>query len=118
MPDIVVEAAGHQMKTINTCIQLARMRGTVLAFGVPDTLMYQDFRFQEFFEKNLTLIGSVGPDIVADCSLARDMIASGTLNVSPLVTDCLPLSEAQTAFEIFSQPDNDAIKVFLDFRAG
>jgi threonine dehydrogenase-like Zn-dependent dehydrogenase len=116
MADIVVEAAGHQMETINTCLSLARKGGTIMAFGFPDTLIYNDFRFREFFEKNLTLIGSVGPDIVADCSLARDMIASGTLRVSPLVTDCLPLDEAQEAYERFTERKNGAIKVFLDFR--
>jgi threonine dehydrogenase-like Zn-dependent dehydrogenase len=118
MADIVVEAAGHQEETINTCFTLARMGGTVMAFGFPDSLNYDDFQMQEFFRKNLTLIGSVGPDIIADCSLARDMIASGTLRVAPLVTDCLPFSEAQTAYEIFSQRKKGAIKVFLDFRAG
>jgi threonine dehydrogenase-like Zn-dependent dehydrogenase len=118
MAHIVVEAAGHQTETINTCIEVAANRGTVMAFGAPDTLIYEGFQFLDFFRKNLTLISSVGPDIAADCGLARDMIASGLLPVTPLVTDCLPLSDAQSAYEIFSQRRNGAIKVFIDFRAG
>lgn len=34
--DVVVEAVGHQQRTINSALGLVRSGGVVMAFGVPD----------------------------------------------------------------------------------
>jgi len=114
MADLVVEAAGHQTATIGLCTVLARRLGTVVAFGVPDQTLYGDFPYSEIVSKNLTLVGSIGPDMVPCYSLARDMISQGRMDVSPLITHVLPFTEVQRANELFADREDGAIKVVLD----
>ena len=47
MADLVIEVVGHQTETINTCLQLLKRGGTLLAFGVPDDEVYV-FTFLSF----------------------------------------------------------------------
>ena len=104
------------MKTINECMNYVRRLGTILCFGVPDHENYQGFAYQEFFGLNLNLISSVGPDVVPNFTLARDLIAQGRMDVSPLVTHTLPFSGIQHAYELFVDRKEGAIKVVLDYE--
>ncbi|MDA0747273.1 MAG: zinc-binding dehydrogenase [bacterium] len=117
MADLVVEAVGHQTPSISSCINLVRRLGTLLAFGVPDEQIYEDFAYSAFFRKNLTLIGSVGPDIIPNFSLARDLIEQGRINVAPLITHVLPFQEIQHAYELFVDRKDGAIKVVLNYES-
>lgn len=116
MADVCIEVVGHQMETINTCMQYVRRLGTIVCFGVPDHVNYQGFSYQEFFRQNLSLIASVGPDVVPNFSLARDLIAQGRMDVSPIVTHTLPFSDIQNGFELFVDRKDGAIKVVLDYE--
>jgi threonine dehydrogenase-like Zn-dependent dehydrogenase len=115
MADLVVEAVGHQMETINLAMTLTRRLGTVLCFGVPDRENYDGFAYSEFFRNNLSLISSVGPDVVPNFTMARDLIAQGRIDVAPLVTHILPFDQIQKAFELFVDREDGAIKVVLDY---
>jgi threonine dehydrogenase-like Zn-dependent dehydrogenase len=115
MADLVFEAVGHQTSTISQCMDMVRPRGTLVAFGVPDDEIYPDFSYSTFFRKNLTLIGSVGPEVIPNYSLARDMIAQGRIDLSPLITHTLPFEEIQKAYELFVDRREGAIKVVLDY---
>lgn len=114
---LVVEAVGHQMETVGLCMQLARRLGTVLCFGVPDYEHYQNFPYSEFFRKNLKMMASVGADVVPNFSLARDLIAQGRVDVSPLVTHILPFEEIQKGYELFVDRKDGAIKVVIDYES-
>ena len=116
MADICVEVVGHQMATVNDCMAYVRRLGTILCFGVPDHANYEGFAYQEFFRQNLSLISSVGPDVVPNFSLARDLIAQGRIDVSPIVTHTLPFSEIQKGYELFVDRKDGAIKVVLDYE--
>jgi threonine dehydrogenase-like Zn-dependent dehydrogenase len=115
MADLVFEAVGHQTETINQCMEMVRPQGTLVAFGVPDHEIYRDFSYTAFFRKNLTMIGSVGPEVVPNYTLARDMIAQGRIDVSPLITHTLPFQEIQRAYELFVGRLDGAIKVIVDY---
>lgn len=114
MADLVVEAVGHQTDTVSFCMKLVRRLGTLLCFGVPDAIQYP-FDYSEFFRLNLTVIASVGPDVVPNFSLARDLIAQGRIDVSPLITHVLPFQEIQRAYELFVDRQDGAIKVVIDY---
>ncbi len=114
MADLVIEVVGHQTETINDCLQLLKRGGTLLAFGVPDDLVY-DFHFADFFRKNINFIGSVGPDAPNDFPLAMDMIAQGRIDVSPIITHHLPFTEAQLGFEMALNKKDEAIKIVFDY---
>lgn len=113
LADVVVEAVGHNQETLNQCVDLARSRGTILAFGVPDEAIYS-IRFSDFFRRNLTLIPAVGPECPTDFALAVDWIAQGRLDVTPLLTHRLPFREAQRAFEWAWERREGVVKVVLD----
>jgi len=117
MADLVVEAVGHNLETLNTCIDLVRPGGTILAFGVPDEEIYP-LRFKELFYRNLTLVCSVTPEAAKDYPLAMDMIMQGRIEVRPLLTHRLPWTQAQRAFEMFLHKQDGVLKVVLDFAAG
>jgi len=116
MADVVFEVVGHQTATIGLCISLVRQMGTVMTFGVPDVATYPDFPYQRVFKRNLTLIGSVGANVVPNYSLARDMIVQGRIDVSPIITHALPFSEIERAYEMFADRKDGAIKVVLDYE--
>jgi L-iditol 2-dehydrogenase len=115
MADIVFEAVGHQALDFKACINLLRPHGTLVSFGMPDMKIYPDFPIWEFLTKNLTLIGSEGPDPVPNYSLARDMIVQGRIDVSPLISHILPFQEIQKAFDLFVNREDNAIKVVLNY---
>ncbi len=113
MADLVVEVVGHQTETLNTCVSLARRGGTILAFGVPDDEIYP-YQFKQMYTKNLTLIGSVSPDVQNDYPMAIDMITQGRIDVTPMITHELPLLEAQRAFEMARDKTEKAVKILLN----
>jgi 2-desacetyl-2-hydroxyethyl bacteriochlorophyllide A dehydrogenase len=114
MADVVIEAVGHQVETINQCLNLVRHGGTVVAFGVPDEKFYH-FRFSDFFRRNVHLIGSVGQDVQNDVPLAMDMITQGRIDVSPIITHHIPFTEAQRGFELSLLKHDRAIKVVFEY---
>ena len=114
MADLVVEVVGHQTETLNWCMNLVRRLGTLLCFGVPDDVYYP-FSYTDFFRLNLNMISTVGPNVVPNFSLARDLIAQGRVDVAPLVTHVLPFEEIQRGYELFADRLDGAIKVVIDY---
>lgn len=115
--DLVVEAVGHQVESINQCLKMVRRGGTVLAFGVPDDKVYA-FRYREFFRRNITLIGTVVPEPQKDFPLAMDMIVQGRIGVTPLITHRLEFEQAQRGLELACNKEDGAIKVLFEYRPG
>ena len=114
MADIVVEIVGHNTETLTACVSLLRRSGTLLAFGVPDDAIYP-VPFAEMFGKNISLIGSVGPDCQHDYPLAIDMIHQGRLDVTPILTHDMPFtaSDVQKGYELFVGRKEGAVKVMI-----
>lgn len=115
MADIVFEAVGHQDYDLENCIKFLRSEGTLVAFGMPDRETYDDFPIWEILTRNMTIIGTEGPDPVPNYSLAREMIAQGRINVAPLISHVLPFQEIQKAFDLFVNREDGAIKIVLDY---
>lgn len=114
MPDIVIEAVGHQDQALNLCIDLCRRAGRILYFGVPPEHL-DGIRWRELFIKNLTVHTSVNPDFRRDFPLAMRWIGEGRIDVSRLITHRYPLAEIQTAFETFHHRRDGALKVLVEF---
>ena len=108
--DLVVEVVG-KAETLNLAMQLLKRNGTLLAFGLPHKHNY-DFAFHEFFWNEGRLICSLGPT-VDDFRVAVDMIATGVIDVEPLLTHSFPFSQAQEAFTVFADRADGVIKVVL-----
>jgi L-iditol 2-dehydrogenase len=110
--DLVVEAVGLPA-ALNTAFRMIRRNGTVLAFGVPHVDQYE-VAYRELFWNEGRLICSIGPDVQVEFPIAIDLIAGGTIDVSPIVTHHFPLAQAQDAFTLFADRSDGAIKVILE----
>ena len=111
-PDLCIEAVGHQIQTLNDCIQLVRMRGEILAFGVPDQRIY-DLEFETFFRKNAVLRAVVTPPWSAYLVKARDLFLEEKVELSALVTHRFPIMAATQAFELYVRRGDAIIKSVL-----
>jgi threonine dehydrogenase-like Zn-dependent dehydrogenase len=108
--NLAVEAIGKE-ETLNLAVKLVKRNGTVLAFGLPHKFNY-DFAFHDFFWNEGQLICSLGPT-VDDFRTAVEMISTGAISVTPLLTHTFPLSRAQEAFTLFADRTDGVIKVVL-----
>jgi threonine dehydrogenase-like Zn-dependent dehydrogenase len=116
MADIVVEAVGHRDQALNLCVQLCRVNGRILYFGVPPETI-DGVRWRDLFVKNLTVHTSVFPDFRRDFPLAMRWIGEGRVDFSKLITHRYPLSQIQQAFELFRDRGEGALKVLVEFPA-
>jgi L-iditol 2-dehydrogenase len=112
-PDICIEAVGHQMDTINDCLELVRKYGTVVAFGVPDHPVYA-LEYEIFFRKNALLMGAVTPDWAVYLPKARDLFMNNRKDLSKLVTHRLPIRDAEKAFLMYERHEDGIVKAVLD----
>lgn len=112
-PDICIEAVGHQIDTINDCLELVRKRGSVVAFGVPDQNVYA-IEYETFFRKNAVLIASVTPEWREYLGKARDLFLTSREELEPWVTHRLPIREAEKAFGLYERREDGIIKAVLD----
>lgn len=112
-PDVCVEAVGHQMDTINDCLELVRKYGTVVAFGVPDHSVYA-LEYEVFFRKNALLMATVTPDWTTYLAKAQDLFLANREELSRLVTHRLPIREAEKAFSMYERHEDGIVKAALD----
>jgi threonine dehydrogenase-like Zn-dependent dehydrogenase len=113
LPDICIEAVGHQMETINDCLELVRKRGTVLAFGVPDQHVYA-LEFETFFRKNAHLVAVVTPEWSEYLAVARDLYLAHRSELDSLITHRFPIRDAETAFAMYELHEDGILKALLD----
>lgn len=114
MADLVVEAVGHHDQALNLCVDLCRLHGHILFFGVPREKL-NDIAWRNLWVKNLCVHTSVNPDFTKDFPLAMRWIAEQRIDVAPIITHRYPLKEIQTAFDTFRERKDGALKVFIDF---
>ncbi len=115
-PEICIEAVGHQMDTINDCLELVRKYGTVVAFGVPDHPVYA-LEYEILFRKNALLIGTVTPDWTKYLPKAQELFLVDREELSRLVTHRLPIREAEKAFDMYERHEDGIIKAVLDAKS-
>jgi L-iditol 2-dehydrogenase len=111
--DICIEAVGHQMDTLNDCLELVRKRGTVMAFGVPDHTAYA-LEYETFFRKNAILIATVTPEWTEYLSKAQDLFFANRTEFSNLVTHRFAIRDIQRAFEMYERHEDGIIKAIID----
>ena len=111
MADLAIEAVGKD-STVNDCFSLVKRSGVVLAFGVPRKTIY-DFVFPDFFNKEIKLLGSLGPDVQSEFPIAINIISDKRIDVSKIISHLITLDEIQMAFEMVADRKDGAIKVLM-----
>jgi threonine dehydrogenase-like Zn-dependent dehydrogenase len=112
-PEIIIEAVGHQMETLNDCFELVQKRGTVLAFGVPDQPVYA-VEYETLFRKNLHIIASVTPVWSEYLVKAREEFLSAREELGRLVTHRFSIRDAGKAFGLYESHEDGIIKALID----
>jgi len=112
-PEILIEAVGHQMDTINDCFELVQYQGTILAFGVPDQPVYA-IEYETFFRRNAHLVAVVTPDWQPYLERSRDLFLEHQETLSSLVTHHFAIREVDKAFRMYEGHEDGIIKAIID----
>lgn len=115
LADVVIEASG-ETSAINTTVSLAKDYGFMLMFGVPheESLL---FDYNEAFRKNLTLQACVYASREPEHASTREalrMIASGEVDVKPMLTHRFAFANVLDAYELQASKNKDALKIVIE----
>jgi len=108
--DVVIECAGV-VPTLARSIELARVGGRVLAFGTIGHAAEGSLPYYDIYYKELSIVGARSAQ-PGDFGAAIAMVASGRVQLEPLVSARFALDDVATAFETASA--SGALKVLVD----
>ena len=115
LPDLVVEAAG-EVAAINLAIDLVRQCGDILYFGYPRGQTIP-FNFDRLFHKCCrahTIVGATVEPNQTSTRIAVDLIASGQIDVSPIITHRIPFAQVMDAYELHRTHGDRCIKIVIE----
>jgi L-iditol 2-dehydrogenase len=107
--DVVFEAVGFS-ETFRQAIALMRMGGCLVAVG--NLQKETQFNLQELVSRELTFTGSCAS--AGEFRPCIDLIASGRINVQPLISEVLPLREGPAAFKRLLDGKENLLKIVLE----
>lgn len=113
-PQIVVEAVGHQVRTLRDAVSAVRPGGQIFYFGIPDDPVYP-FPMSDFVRKNLRLTSGVTRDRRGALVRASAYLARYPKLPSIYVTHVLGVEQATKAYTLAGRPAGGQLKVVLDF---
>ena len=115
LADVVIEAAG-EAATVNLSYHLVKQDGDILLFGVPRveslTVDYETFFWK--FPRVKAVCHAQREAGQRSTALALDLIASGELNVGPILTHTFSFDETLEAYELQDTLDEGAIKIVIE----
>jgi threonine dehydrogenase-like Zn-dependent dehydrogenase len=109
---LVVECSGANI-ALQQAIQMLRPNGEVVRVGMGFKAM--DFSINDITVHAIKIIGHMGYDTTSWRNALR-LLANGKIQVQPLITHRLGLSEWEKGFEAMA--DKEAIKVILHYDCG
>jgi L-iditol 2-dehydrogenase len=107
--DVALEAVGYA-KTFADAVSLVKLGGYVVAVG--NLEKKAEFDLQQFIARELTFTGSYAS--AGEFSQCIDLVASGKINVKPLISEVLPLEEGPGAFDRLLKAEEDLLKIVLE----
>ncbi|OMC30858.1 alcohol dehydrogenase [Mycobacterium colombiense] len=110
--DVVIEAVGHQVATLNHAIDAAAPGGTVFYFGVADDEMYP-ISMRVMLRNNLTLKSGVTLDRRRMLELAGKFTAEHPWLLGAYLTHTFGIDGVQDAFELACRPVPERIKIAI-----
>lgn len=107
--NVTLEAVGYA-KTFADAVAITRMGGYVVAVG--NLEKKAEFDLQQLIARELTFTGSYASSgEFRDCI---ELVASGKINVEPLISDVLPMQEGPDAFDRLLKAEEDLVKIVLE----
>jgi len=111
-PEVVVEAIGHNVSTLDHAIEAAAPGGRIFYFGIPDDAYYP-VNIQSLLRKNLSLSSGVTLQRRRMLAKAGSYLSAHPELVDTFVTDTFDASDAQQAYELATAPTPTTAKVTL-----
>ncbi|HEY9076761.1 MAG TPA: zinc-dependent alcohol dehydrogenase family protein [Anaerolineaceae bacterium] len=108
--DAVIDATGV-VSVMNRMVEFARHGGKVLLFGVPPAGAQMSLEAFKIFRKGLTILGSFTS--LRNSYQAIDLLKTGRLDVSDLISHRLPLDDMQAGIELIERGSENIRKVML-----
>ena len=107
--DVTIEAVGYA-KTFADAVALAKVGGYVVAVG--NLEKNAEFDLQQLIARELTFTGSYASS--GEFCQCIDLVASGKINVEPLISEILPLEEGPGAFDRLLKAEENLLKIVLE----
>jgi len=107
--DVTFEAVGYA-GTFQDAISVTKMGGHLVAVGNLEKMA--EFDLQQFIAGELTFTGSYASSgEFRDCI---ELVASGKINVEPLISDVLSLEDGPRAFDRLLKAEENLLKIVLE----
>jgi L-iditol 2-dehydrogenase len=107
--DVTFEAVGFA-ETFREAVAITRTGGSVVVVG--NLAKEAEFNLQELVSRELTFTGSYASS--GEFRACIDLIASGRIDVGPLVSEVLPLSDGPAAFRRLLDGKENLLKIVLE----
>lgn len=107
--DVTFEAVGFA-ETFRQAVAITRTGGGVVAVG--NLAKETEFNLQELVSRELTFAGSYASS--GEFRTCIDLIASGRIDVRPLVSEVLPLSDGPSAFRRLLDGKENLLKIVVE----
>jgi L-iditol 2-dehydrogenase len=107
--DVTFEAVGFG-ETFRQAISITRTGGAIVAVG--NLQKETEFNLQELVSRELAFIGSYAS--AGEFRTCIGLIASGKINVRPLISEVLPLKEGPKAFKRLLEGKENLLKIVLE----
>ncbi|MEF2967190.1 zinc-dependent alcohol dehydrogenase [Paenibacillus sp. M1] len=111
MAETALMLQGGSLGAFNIASKVVRKAGTIQVTGVYG-LKYNLFPFGDLFERNITVKTGQAPIIHLIPEL-YEQIADGRFDPTDIITHRLPLDQGEHGYKIFSEKQDDCIKVIL-----
>ncbi|GAB5895231.1 zinc-binding dehydrogenase [Mycolicibacterium mageritense] len=111
-PDVVIEAVGHQVATLNHALEAAAFGGTVFYFGVPDDDSYP-ISMRTMLRNNLTLKSGVTLDRRRMLHSADEFARAHPDLLPAYITHTFGIDDVQAAFELACLPTPGRVKIAI-----
>jgi len=115
-PQLVIEAVGHQMSTVQHAVHAVGRSGYVFCFGVPDDPTYP-FPMAEFVRKDLTMSAGATRERRRMLSAADAYLRAHPALRQVYVTDVFAAVDAQGAYEMAVQRAAGHLKVVVSMES-
>lgn len=109
--DNVIIAVGNTPAT-QQAMHLVRREGKVLFFASGHPSPELDLNVNDVHYGGYYLIGTGGADLI-DFELSSRFLSDGIVKVGKLVSHCVPIEEAQRAFELAATPGNYRVSMVM-----
>ena len=107
----VAIVATSSLKALDDAIDIVRKGGAVMMFGVPSKNAKIELDMSKIYSKEITLVTSYAASD-HDTKEALNLISSGQIDVSQLITHTYPIQNTQQAFEHARSGEN-AMKIII-----